>query len=393
MLERFHSIPPVPIASFFFVMGIMGTRPIVPLYALEIGISPEELGILVAVFAIVPLVFASIAGSMMDRHGMGRALVLGALLGTAGLVLPFFAVGRLGLYVSQLVVGTGFTIFILAAQNQTGKTAKSSWAREQAIAVFSMGVALGSLFGPFIGGFVGQYAGYDWAFLILGLPALGAVVFVFPLISSDRSEKEARAEIPHTPSFGNPRKVLGYHRFMFRAILVSSLILMGKDMFVAYLPVYATSLGISASWIGIIIGLHNAGGVVVRYFLIPIVQAIGKNKVIMLSIAFGGGSFLLLPFIESIPGLIIVSVAIGLGLGIGQPLSISRTIALSPPTKVGEVLGFRLACNRFTQVVTPLAISGIVVLTGVTGVFILLGAILTLGSTRLSVPEEEERPA
>lgn len=391
MLERFHSIPPVPIASFFFVMGIAGTRPLVPLYSIEIGISPEEIGILVAVFALVPLVLASIAGSLMDRHGMGHSLVLGAAVAAVGLILPFFAGGRLGLYISQLVAGTGFTIFILAAQNMSGKFATSALAREQAVAVFSMGVALGSLFGPIIGGLVGQYVGYDWAFLVLGLPAVGAVGFVFPLMTADRLGKQERVDLPHGTSFGTHRTILGYHRFMFRAILISSLILMGKDMFVAYFPLYATSLGVSASWIGIIIGLHNAGGVIARYFLIAIVQAFGKNRVIMFSIAFGGVSFLALPLIESIPGLIIVSVAIGLGLGVGQPLSITRTIALAPATKVGEVLGFRLACNRFTQVVTPLAVSGIVLLTGVTAVFVLLGVILTLGSTRISVPESEER--
>ena len=392
MLERFHSIPPVPIASFFFVMGIMGTRPLVPLYSLEIGIGPEELGILVAVFALVPLLLASIAGSLMDRHGMGRALVLGALVGAIGLILPFFVGGRPGLYISQLVTGTGFTIFILAAQNQSGKFATSAWAREQAVAIFSMGVALGSLIGPFIGGFVGQYVGYDWAFLILGMPALGSVGFVLQLMTSDRVARTSdMKQAPEPASFGNPRKIFGYHTYMFRAIMVSSLILMGKDMFVAYFPLYAISLGISVSWIGIIIGLHNAGGVVMRFFLLPIVKLFGKDKVVMLSIAFGGAGFLLLPLTESLAGLIVVSVAIGLGLGLGQPLSITRTIALSPPTKVGEVLGFRLACNRFTQVVTPLAVSGIVLFTSVTGVFVLLGLALTVGSTRISVPEEEER--
>ncbi len=393
VLRRLQSIPPLPMATFFFVMGITGTRPIVPLYSIDIGISPEELGILVAVFAFVPLLLASFAGSLMDRHGMGRALVLGGVVGAIGLVLPFIAGGRTGLYISQLVAGTGFTIFILAAQNQSGRFATSPWAREQSIAIFSMGVALGSLIGPFIGGFVAQYLGYDWAFLILALPALLSTGFVIPLIAQDKTYNARQPASAHSASFGNPRKIFGYHRYMFRAFLVSSLILMGKDMFVAYFPLYALSLSISAAWVGVIIGLHNAGGVVMRFFLLPIVRLVGKNKVIILSIAFAGISFLALPFTESVAGLIIVSVAIGLGLGLGQPLSITRTIALSPQSKVGEVLGFRLACNRLTQVLTPLAISGVVVLTGVSGVFVLLGLVLSFGSTRISVPEHEEERA
>lgn len=389
MLERFHSVPPVSVASFFFVMGVMGTRPLVPLYSAEIGIGPGELGVLVAVFALIPLLLSSVAGSLMDRHGTGRALVMGGLVGALGLLLPFAWTGRTGLYISQLISGTGFTVFILAAQNQSGKVAVDTWARERAVAVFSLSVALGSFFGPFLGGFISEYAGYDWGFLMLGMPALAAVGFVFPLMKSDRignaSEAQAKAE---AFKMNNPASILRYHRYMFRAILVSSLILMGKDLFVAYFPLYAISVGISASWIGIIIALHNGGGVVMRYFMLPLVGLIGKNRVIIWSIAFGGIGFMILPLISNVAGLAAISLAIGLGLGLGQPLSITRTINLSPPNKVGEVLGFRLACNRFTQLVTPLAVSGVVLVTGVSGVFVLIGIVLTIGSTRISVPEE-----
>ncbi|MCR8725296.1 MFS transporter [Frigidibacter sp. ROC022] len=394
MLKHFQSIPPVPIASFLFVTGIQGTRPLIPLYSQQIGVGPEELGILVAVFALIPLLLASVAGSLMDRHGMGRALVLGGLAGAIGLLLPFIAPGRAGLYVSQLIAGTGFTVFMLAAQNQSGKSAGDGWSRERAVAVFSMGVALGSFVGPFIGGIVGEHVGYDRAFLLLGLPALAAVGFVLPQMRADRLETRPATEGAAGPrTLGNPLRVLGYHRYMLRAIMVSSLILMGKDLFVAYFPLYALSAGLSASSIGIIIALHNGGGVVMRYFMLPLVRILGKDRVIVLSIGFGGLGFLVLPLFSSPVALTLIALAIGLGLGVGQPLSITRTMNLSPPDKIGQVLGFRLACNRFTQLVTPLAVSGVVLFTGVSGVFVLIGLVMSIGSTRISIPEGEERPA
>ena len=121
----------------------------------------------------------------------------------------------------------------LRRKNQSGRFATSPWAREQSMAVFSMGVALGSLIGPFIGGFVAQYLGYDWAFLILALPALFSTGFVIPLMAQDKTYSAGQPASTHSASFGNPRRIFGYHRYMFRAFLVSSLILMGKDMFVA----------------------------------------------------------------------------------------------------------------------------------------------------------------
>jgi len=94
----------------------------------------------------------------------------------------------------------------------------------------------------------------------------------------------------------------------------------------------------------------------------------------------------------NVPLLTLISLAIGMGLGVGQPLSISTTVTLSPAAKVGEVLGFRLTCNRLTQVVTPLSFGGIAIFTGVMGIFWVIGGILIVGCTRISIPNEQEKP-
>lgn len=376
-------------------MGAMGSRPLVPMYSVDLGIGPEEIGVLVAMFALIPLVLAAVAGSWMDRHGSGRALFVSVLIGGTGLMLPFLLPGRAGLYISQLIAGSGFTVFILAAQNQVGRAGRDAWSRERSVAVFSMGVALGSFVGPLIGGIVGDHLGYDSGFLILGVLSLGAAAFVYPLLAGDRRAEEdhLKSGSRATPGLRNPLRILGYHRYMGRAFLISSLVLMAKDMYVAYFPLYAISVGLSASWIGAIVALHNGGGVVMRFFMLPLVRVIGKDRVIILSILFSGVCFLLLPLAGGLATLAAISLAMGLGLGLGQPLSITRTINLSPSDKVGEVLGVRLACNRFTQLVTPLALGGLVIWTGVTGIFLIIGTLMAAGSTRLSVPSEEDMAA
>jgi MFS family permease len=70
----------------------------------------------------------------------------------------------------------------------------------------------------------------------------------------------------------------------------------------------------------------------------------------------------------------------GLGLGCGQPLSISTTYSASPKDRTGEVLGLRLAVNRFSQLVAPVffgglgAFGGLVLVFYVSGVFLMGGA-------------------
>ncbi|WP_099865904.1 MFS transporter [Pararhizobium haloflavum] len=385
------SLPIVPTASFFLVAGVMGTRPLVPLLAIELGIGVAEIGVLVAVFAMIPLLAAAVAGSWMDRHGVVRPLLLGAIVTALGLALPFALGGRVGLYLSQLVAGTGFTLFILAAQKHSGRAAPGL-SRERSVAVFSMGVALGSLAGPLLGGPGGDHLGYATTFAILGGVALVAASLVLPLMAGMRPTPLPQNGEPDK-SGHNPLRVFGYNKYMARAFLVSSLILIGKDMYVAYFPLYAVQAGMTASWIGIVVAMHNVGGVIMRFFMVSLVIRFGKNLVIITSVIGAGVCYLLLPLTRDPLALAAISIAMGFGLGLGQPLSITRTINLSPPHKVGEVLGIRLACNRLTQFVTPLAIGGASIFAGVSGIFFLIGAVLVAGAARLKVPAEAESAA
>lgn len=379
-------IPALPVASFFLVAGVMGSRPLVPLFAVEIGIGTAEIGVLVAAFAFVPLALAAFAGPWMDRNGSGPPLLLGIITATLGVCTPFILTDRVGLYISQLGAGIGFTLFILAGQKLAGM-AGTGLSRERSVAAFSLGIAMGSLVGPLVGGLTADGSGYNIAFLILGLVILLAI---FPLGGSF-SRKQAPLRAPVLPNISrSPLRVLTYHTYMARAFLVSMLILIGKDMYVAYFPIYALAAGMSASWIGMVVAVHNVGGVIMRFFLIPMVTAFGKNAVLIVSVMSAGICFLLLPATQDPIWLMVISILMGFGLGIGQPLSISRTINLSPSDRIGKVLGMRLASNRLTQFITPLLVGAVSMVAGLSGIFLATGTVLIVGSLKLRVPFSAE---
>ncbi|ETX31021.1 MFS transporter [Roseivivax isoporae] len=379
--------PLVAFAAFFHLAGVLGTRPIVPLYASELGIGPAEIGVLVALFATLPLFLALRAGRWLDLRGSRSMLITCTIVAALGLALPELMPGRPGLYASQVVTGSASTLFILAAQRSVGALAAEAGARERNVAIFSLGVALASFAGPFPAGFIAETLGYGPSFLMLGGVTLASLLVAVRL-PADRPD--ATPGVAPFPA-GNPLRVLGYNPYMGRAFLISSLILMAKDIYVAYFPLHAASIGLSAGTIGVIIGLHNGGGVVMRVALLPLVECFGKNRVVVSSILLGGILFLALPMLDGIVLLTLASIGIGLALGLGQPLSISTTIALSPRDKLGEVLGVRLGFNRFTQAVVPLGFGGAVLVTGVAGVFAVVGAVLCVGATRLRIPDEHSR--
>ncbi|MDF1855896.1 MFS transporter [Pseudooceanicola sp.] len=359
-----------------------GSRPTVSLYAIEIGMSPAEIGVLVALFSLFPLFLTVPAGNFMDRHGTRQVLYLSLVITAIGLTLPWMISGRFMLYASQMLVGCGLTFHMLAAQKTAGDH-PDPMVRERRIAVFSQGAALGSFAGPFYTGFVGQHLGFDWAMLLVA-PLLLIGLLVMPFVRTS-APNPAVAQAPRQRM--SATRVLGYHPYMARAFLISSLVLLGKDFYVAYFPVFADVRGISPAWIGIIIGIHNGGGVIMRVFQIPLVRRFGKSPTIIGSILISGIFFVFLPFTEGLVALTLISLAMGLGLGLGQPLSISTTVNLSPPDKTGEVLGVRLTANRLTQFVMPIGFAAIVTVSGITGAFVFVGLAMSLGSLRLNIPD------
>jgi len=391
------------VAAFFFFAGVNGARPLVPLYGASLGVGAGELGVLVMMYALLPLLFTSRFGRWLDNHGNLPAILLALGVTVLGLLFPVLFPGRVGLYLSQVVVGSGFTAFILAGQKFVGQTAPDLWARERGIARFTVSIALGGLFGPLLGGLVVDWLGYQAAFGLMAVFALGAVAVVVPLLfgpaaqarATEAGRERASPAAPPPPQgiLARYLRVFDYNPYMGRAFMVSVLILMGRDMYIAYFPFYATAAGLSASVIGALIAAQNGGAVVVRLFLLPLVRLVGKNRVVVWSIALGGVLFLTIPLFDGVWMLALVSVLIGSALGIGQPLAITTTMNLSPADKVGEVLGFRLMLNRLSQVLGPLGFAATATVSGVSGVFLVVGVLMLAGSTRLSIPADAEAQA
>ena len=70
-------------ASGFMALGLVPlTAVIVPLYALGIGASPAEVGIIMAMRSLLPFLLAIPGGAMVDRYGV-RFMVTRLALGCA----------------------------------------------------------------------------------------------------------------------------------------------------------------------------------------------------------------------------------------------------------------------------------------------------------------------
>lgn len=358
-----------------FMTAIAGSRPLIPLYARDLGASHAEIGVIVALFSFLPLFLSIKAGKAIDRIGVRGPLILGVLFGSLSMVVLVVFNNLAGIYISQISSGLAQLIFVLSMQAYAGQFPKSKL-REYFISVFSIAVAAGSFIGPLISGVLSDFFSNTYAFFILGIVILAAIPSSFLL---KKLQVKKMQPVKQGEKVENAFQLLRIQDLR-KAVLVSSLVLLAKDAYIAFFPLLAAEKGVSTVAIGVIISLNAAAGILIRSILPWIVRRLKRNLIITLSIVVAGIIYILNPFVDSVIGLSILAFVLGFCSGIGQPLSIFTTINSLPQDRVAEGLGLRLTFNKLTQIIAPLSLGAVSGIAGMSGVFYLCGAIIMAGS-------------
>ncbi|MCI2256685.1 MFS transporter [Domibacillus sp. PGB-M46] len=369
--RQFHSYIFFTCTALYMV-SIAGSRPLIPLYANKLGASHMEVGILVSLFSFLPLFVSIPFGKVIDRVGIKKPLIASILLGSVSLIILFLFGNIAGVYLSQIFSGLSQLVFVLSMQAYSGQFSKSKL-REYYISVFSIAVAAGSFIGPLIAGFSSDFFSYNYAFLLLGILLILTLLLSFVFDGKQSIEKSSRKRT------GNAFGLLRIPDLR-KAVLVSSIVLLSKDTYIAFFPLLASENGHSGFVIGVIVSLNAGAGMLIRGFLPWISQHLKRDVVITLSILLAGLSYLLHPVADHIVWLSMFSLLLGFCTGIAQPLSIFATIMALPKNRVAEGLGLRLTFNKLTQIIAPLSLGTVSGFIGMSGVFYICGIIILTGS-------------
>ncbi|MFA1820059.1 MFS transporter [Virgibacillus oceani] len=381
-MKRDYRSKLIAIATLFFMTGIVGTRPLIPLLSNEIGASTFEIGVIIACFSVLPLFLAVKLGHWVDKVGQLLPLLISTVFGAVAMVLPFIFDNLSGVYISQLIGGVSQTIFALSAQSFVSYGVSGN-RREKNISIFSMGVAGGGFIGPFLSGYLADLLGFSITIALFSSVILIAFLIILRIYIQVQSKLKYKSiRIQNSRQTEDNLIYLLKNKNLRKAILISMLILLAKDLYLYYFPLLANNIGFSATAIGVIIGLHNGAGILIRWFLIKLIVKWGKSEVIVASILLSGLFLGLLPLTDTLIISAIISILLGAMLGIGQPLSISSTVNYSPEYRTGQVLGLRLTFNRFTQFTSPIIFGGIASLFNLASIFIIVAIILGIGSTQ-----------
>ncbi|MGV3629424.1 MAG: MFS transporter [Betaproteobacteria bacterium] len=351
-----------------------GARVLNTLYALELGATPLQIGLLLATYGVFPLLLAVHAGRIADRYGSRVPIIVGMLVCTLAIALPWMAPSLPLLFVAAAVTGLGFIIGQVAFQSLVGLLGEGE-ARTRNFNNYALIVAVADFVGPVFAGFSIDHAGHVPTFLFLGLLCATSLIAI-----AGFAKRIPRHRRPAPAPAGQRMMDLFRDKDMRRVLIASAVVMTGIDLFQLYIPLYGHQIGLSASAIGMIIGAAAAATFLSRALLPILVSRHGEEKTLLYSLFLASAMFTLIPFFTSAVVLGVICFALGLGMGLGQPLTVVLCYRYAPAGRGGESLGLRIAINNSMHVVVPALFGAVGAVLGLAPVFWANACVIAAGN-------------
>jgi MFS family permease len=357
--------------TFFNFTGNNSMRVLLTLYALHLGASATEVGLIGGLLFLFPVLLSWVVGGLADRKAARKLLLFAAVCAAGSLLLMYFFPSLPVFYAAAALNGLALSFFHVTLQNLIGNLSKPE-DRARNFANFSMIGATTSFFGPLMAGLAIDHLGYGWACLVTA--ALSVVVIVL-LMTLGRRLPPARGRIK-----GAPTTRTWLDRGMVVMLVTGGLVQLGYDLFQFYVPIHGHEIGLSASAIGGVLATLAIAAFIVRNFLARLAERYSGEKLLTWVFLTGAAGFALVPFAGNAWVLGAIAFLFGLGMGIGIPLTVILMFANSADGRSGQMLGLRLTVNNTVRMSGPMAFGAIGAVVGVSAVFCLLAGVLVVGA-------------
>src|SRR3954462_9471494 len=365
--------------AYFIVLNALGhlcfvgSRMTTTLFAIQLGAPAYTVGALVALFAVVPMFLSVTAGRLIDRLGPRRPVMLGLAVLAIGATLPFLFPSLGTLYLSSPLIGTSFMLLHIAMNSVFGAYGTPEQ-RAVTFSWLSLGFSISNSIGPLAAGFAIESFGHAGAMLTLAtLPVIGLVLLWRRKRPLPRPAHVARARQ------GGVMALLRLPALR-HTLIASGLLNIGWDIYSFLMPLYGSRIGLAPSTIGTIMACFAVAPFVVRAVLTQLVRSVRQWLLIGGAMMVAGCAYILFPFVQSVPLLMVISFILGLGLGASQPVIMALLYEASPPGRQGEAVGIRTTMLNCSQTFIPLASGAISAALGMTPVFALISLLLLGGA-------------
>jgi MFS family permease len=358
---------------------------IVPLYAVLLGASATEIGILMGSRSVLPALFSIHGGSLMDRLGTRRvmltctsAVVILALMFPA---IPWFP----SLVVVQLLSGLFITFNWIGAQTLVAQIADGDAAP---LGKFNFICRFGTIGAPLIAGFLWDIGGPWPTFGMIAAWAASMHVLI-RIVPEPNPELVAASRLSLAsalPRMSDYTRSIG---LMLVPVIAFTVIVSGfrnaatsiqNSIYIVYLQ----GIGLDGTMIGILFAaLEVTTGL--ASLNVKSVQKFGHTEaVLLLTTAATIVLIAVTPYLGGIFAvLVIMQLLRGVAQGFMQPLMFSIQSAAAGKEFQGAVVGLRVTANRLFSVVLPPIMGFIADTVSLKASFVITGIALIAGCAAL----------
>lgn len=359
----------IVLVSFLFILGYAVSEPIKPLYVVQVGASPLELGFIMALPSLVSILTRVPSSALSNKLGRWRLMLFSVALSVVSTFLYAFINKPVWFYPIVSLAAFSWSAFspiaIVIVSAQSTPTTRGA-----IMGMYFTAIGAAMLCGPLLCSLLAIFMGLRQLFLFsVAFPLLALVVFLLKSKMEDLDQNQAADETEAKVDEGSLSSIARIFRNRNVVGLCCARVAFSFSMgvFSTLFSVYAEgSLGFTPSLIALLFSFRGFTNVLVRMPAGRLSDRIGRMKPFSLAYGIVIVVFALLAFARNFTVLAIVMALYGVGWGMRvAPSTAMLSESVAPEDRplalatfmtmfdVGATMGALTAGAAATMVSTP----------------------------------------
>ena len=356
------------------IIGLGIIWPLIPVYALDLGATGFQVGMIIASFNIARVFANPISGRLSDRWGRKPFIVSGLFLYAVVSICYILATDINDLILVRFLHGLTSVLVVPVAMALAADIAPDNKLARY-MGTLNMAVMLGLGVGPMLGGIIRDTLGMNAAFYAMGILALFTVIGVMLLIPNDRIGSESKIK-----KAAAPIKDLLKHRVALGLFFLRLFVASGQGSVYTFLPLLGIDMGITSSEVGIILGVNIFLIAVLQRACAGLADRSDPRVLIILGTIISGITVLAMPYAKGFGTILALNIVMGASNGIATPAGFVLTGKVGRKLGMGSIMGLTDAGWSLGMIISPI-FSGIVMDSlGLPSIFFIGGVLIMIGS-------------
>ncbi len=315
------------LSVFLFYVSFHLLLPLIPLYAVSLGLREAHVGLLHGFFAFSAMCWRPLAGHWADRIGRRPLVVLGPVIFALSSLGYSAAAGAASLLALRFFHGIGMGFGPTAGSVVVADVAPPD-RRGEAMAIFGLTTTTGLIFGPYLGIEISERWSIHAAFATSAAVAAAAVGLALLL-------PETRPAGLPPPERLSPRSLFSRGALVPATLLLS--LYFGYGGLLSFVPLFARREGLGNP--GLFFTVFALAALVGRAQAGPLTDRFGRRVVLVPGLVAAGVALVALSGAGTRSGLVVSAALYGLGFGTAQPALMAMITDRVPPEERGRAMG------------------------------------------------------